>query len=110
MSTRARVSEVIWTVSAWTSSSRCRPRACDECKPFLLLQHPDLLDVQVPEKFVDEAHVWRWLAEQVDRFGATRELTPIPAEDHTQIDPIAELRMMRPDAPIIAVEMDGEAS
>jgi hypothetical protein len=79
------------------------PRAMDECAPEVLRQHPDLADVQVPTEFDGEQHVWTWLAEQVDQFGETRELSPLPVDEHAVIDPITELRMMRPDAPIITV-------
>lgn len=80
------------------------PRASEECAPRILEQHPDLADVPVPEQFDDEAHVLRWLAEQIDRFGATRELRPLRPGDHTRIDPLVELRMMAPDKPVIVVE------
>ena len=49
-----------------------------------------------------------------DMPGETREVAPLAAEDHTYIDPMAELQaMMRPDAQIIAIEVprdDGDAS
>jgi hypothetical protein len=80
------------------------PRACEECAPELLRQHPDLELVVVPE-FTSPAHVQTWLADQVERFGEHRTVVPLPPGDHTRIDPIAELRMMRPDMPIIAVEL-----
>ena len=85
------------------------PRACGECKGPLLAQHPDLAAIVPPETFGDgtkdsaEEAVNRWLAEQVAIYGETREVAPLAAEDHTAIDPLAELRMMKPDAEIIAV-------
>ncbi|MEU7170238.1 hypothetical protein ABZ949_01950 [Micromonospora tulbaghiae] len=81
-------------------------RASDECTPELLRQHPDLAEV-VPPKFDGEAHIWRWLAEQTDRYGITREVTPLAPADHTRIDPIAEMKMMKPDIEVITVEVDG---
>lgn len=81
------------------------PRAVDECRPEVLRQHPDLAGVPHPAEFVGKPQVERWLAEQVARFGEYRDLTPLCLGDHTVIDPIAELRMMRPDMPIIAVEV-----
>jgi hypothetical protein len=81
------------------------PRAWEECSPALLAQHPDLADVPVPDEFDGEEHVWRWLAEQVTRYGKSREVRPLDPADHTSIDPLAELRMMRPDLPVIAVEL-----
>lgn len=82
------------------------PRASRECEPALLAQHPQLADVRVPDwpsEGVKEA-VYAWLDEQEDRFGKTLPVTPLATEDHTRIDPISELKMMRPDMPIIVVE------
>jgi hypothetical protein len=95
------------------------PRACGECKSPLLAQHPDLAAIVPPEDFgagKDSAKdaVDRWLAEQVAIYGETREVTPLVAGEHTRIDPLAEMRIIRPDAEIIAVavpdEMPGGAS
>lgn len=80
------------------------PRASDECAPSLRAQHPDLADMEVPE-FGGEAEVITWLAVQVERFGETREVAPLAAEDHTRIDPFDELRAMKPDVQIIGVEV-----
>lgn len=80
------------------------PRAIEECKPHILAQHPDLAAVPVPAKFKNEAHVWEWVTEMEDKFGVSRELTPMPAEDHTRIHPVGELRMMVPAEKIIVVE------
>jgi hypothetical protein len=81
------------------------PRACGECEGPLRAQHPDLIAIVVPETFGDdpELGVARWLAEQVSVYGETRDVAPLAAEDHTRIDPITELRAMRPDAEIIPV-------
>jgi hypothetical protein len=82
------------------------PRACDECEGPLLAQHPDLAAIIPPETFGgDKDAVDRWLAEQVTIYGETREVAPLAAEDHTRIDPFTELRMMRPDAEVIVVEV-----
>lgn len=80
------------------------PRASDECRPSLLAQHPDLAAVVFPERddWTKEA-VYEWLATVVAEYGETRPVLPLSAEDHTSIDPLSELRMMRPDMPIIAV-------
>jgi hypothetical protein len=87
------------------------PRATDECAPKLLEQHPDLAEVPVPEMFGGEAHVRSWVAEQVERFGATREVEPLDPADHTPIHPLTELLMMAPGKPVIVVETppDGES-
>ena len=91
------------------------PRAADECLGPLLAQHPDLAAVVAPDSFGSrdeaEANVAAWLAVQVIVYGETREVAPLAAEDHTRIDPIAEMRKMAPHAEIITVEVpDGGAS
>ena len=79
------------------------PRACGECEGPLRAQHPDLIVIEVPGDFGGKEGVDRWLAEQVTIYGETREVAPLAAEDHTRIDPITELRAMKPDAEIIAI-------
>lgn len=87
------------------------PRAAGECEGPLRAQHPDLAEVEVPEKFGGKADVDRWLAEQVAVYGETREVAPLAAGEHTHIDPLDELRMIRPDAEIITVALsDGDPS
>ncbi len=84
------------------------PRASEECKPHLMAQHPDLAEVPVPDEFDGVAHVESWLAEQVARFGEYRDVAPLAAGDHTRIDPLTELQMMRPGMPTVGVVVDGE--
>lgn len=81
------------------------PRACEECAEPLLAQHPDLGDVSVPESANSEESVMAWLATMVERFGDTRPVEPLAPADHTRIDPIQELRMLKPDMPIIGIEL-----
>lgn len=81
------------------------PRASRECAGPLLEQHPDLAGVQVPDEFESEQHVMAWLAEQVERYGETRTVAPIDPERHLRIDPVDEMRMMRPDMAIDVVEI-----
>jgi hypothetical protein len=92
------------------------PRAMDECQGPLLAQHPDLAAIVPPETFGDGSKdgakeaVDLWLAEQVAAYGETREVAPLAGGEHTRIDPITELRTMRPDAEIIGVVVpDGAA-
>ena len=84
------------------------PRACGECEGPLLAQHPDLAAIVPPETFGGKEDVDRWLAEQVAIYGETREVAPLAAEDHTVIDPLDELRAMKPDAEIITVVVPGD--
>lgn len=74
-------------------------------RPALLEQHPDLAQVTVPEDFGSEDAVLAWLNQQVRRFGETRPVAQLHPDDHTRIDPITEIRMIRPDMPIIGVEV-----
>lgn len=90
------------------------PRASRECEGRLREQHPDLAAIEVPDwsdvpRDQIETAVMTWIAAQADEHGSTRQVQPLPADDHTRIDPIAELRMLRPDAEIITVNLDGEA-
>lgn len=94
------------------------PRAARESEDFLREQFPDLATVDTPDWSQvpgwatmtgddKEAHITVWLDGLAAKVGATRDVPRLQVEDHTQIDALAELRMMRPDAPIIAV--DGSA-
>jgi hypothetical protein len=69
------------------------PRASKECRPHLLVQHPQLAEVEPPDEFEDEAHVWRWLAEQTERYGVELPVQRVYEPVHR--DPIAELVEMR---------------
>jgi hypothetical protein len=65
------------------------PRARDECRPYLLQQHPELANVD--ESSVT-AETWRvWLDQQIARFGETLSVKPLPAHAHQFIDPVSEL-------------------
>jgi hypothetical protein len=44
----------------------------------------------------------------VAEHGETREVAPLDPVDHTRIDPLTELAMMRPDAEVITVRLDAE--
>ena len=78
------------------------PRAARECQGPLLAQHPDLAEIEVPE-LNGEAEVVTWLAVQVERYGETREVAPLGADEHTYIDPFTEIRKMAPHAEVVAV-------
>ena len=58
----------------------------------------------MPEGLETEEAIYGWLDEIEARYGSTVDLEPMPTEDHAVIDPIAELRMMRPDAPIVVIQ------
>lgn len=86
------------------------PRAVAECAPRLLEQHPQLADVEVPDDFGGEAAVVDWLETQIAWLGNELPVAPLAAGDHTHIDPITELRAMRPDAEIVVIEVPGGES
>lgn len=78
------------------------PRAADECKPFLLVQHPELEKIVIPEVH-GQQEVDDFLASLYDEYGTTKPVAPLAQEDHTSIHPLAELRMMGTDVPIAAI-------
>ena len=78
------------------------PRACRECKPWLLRQHPQLAEVNADDFDNDKWEVW--LTEMEREYGTTLPVARIPRDDHTYREPIEELReMIGPDKPIIPV-------
>lgn len=82
------------------------PRACRESEPSLRKQFPDLAAIPIPDPWPEgdpQTVVYDWLDEQVEKYGSHRWVEPLAPEDHTSIDPVEELRMMRPDAEIIVV-------
>ena len=99
------VYDILGFMSGEDLMSHQLPRVSDECEPFLKAQHPDLAEVVVPETVNSEETLLFWLAEQTAIYGVTRPVQPLAATDHTSIDPIAEIKMMRPDMPIIGVEL-----
>lgn len=66
------------------------PRACRECAPVLLRQHPQL--AEVTEASAAGVTDWAaWLDEQKTRFGDTLPVEPCGPGVHERIDPISEL-------------------
>lgn len=82
------------------------PRAVRECGPALLVQHPQLA-VEVPDEFDTPEAAQSWLDKQVALFGSELPVAPLDPADHTRIDPITELKMIRPDMPVIGLSPDG---
>lgn len=66
------------------------PAACDAMKPHLVAQFPTLAAIQAP-KFDGEAHVKRWLAEQVAIHGEWHEVTAPPSSVWGEHDAIQDL-------------------
>jgi hypothetical protein len=81
------------------------PRASRESEDWLRQQFPDLVEIDVESvSIAGQEDVDTFLASLADQYGTFREVTPLPPGDHTSIDPISELKMMRPDMPIITLD------
>lgn len=82
-------------------------RAARECEGFLREQFPQL-PTEAPEFTGDKdavvAAVFAWVDSVAAEHGAYFEVPRMPTEDHTRIDPLAELRMRWPNVPIVIVE------
>lgn len=65
------------------------PRACDQCTPEILRQHPDLGAIEVPADLSTEADVITWLDATKLTYGTERTLTPLT--EYQGQDPIDEL-------------------
>lgn len=82
------------------------PRASREVEPHLRAQFPDLATLTIPSEWPEgdrKTVVMDWLAEQVARYGEDRWVEPLAPDEHTHINPLDELAMMRPDLPVIGV-------
>lgn len=64
------------------------PRACDQCRPHLLAQHPDLAEAKVPDGLDSEEKVLTWLDGARREFGETRFVAAVPTENPP--DPLEE--------------------
>lgn len=82
------------------------PRVSREIEPHLRAQFPDLAKIEVPAGLNSEADVIGFLSSLEAVHGTHRDVAPMEADDHTHIDPITEITMMRPDAQIIQVNVE----
>lgn len=65
------------------------PRASEECKPYLLQQFPQLVEVTGDEVTIEN---WKdWLDQQIEKYGMYFDVEPLPEEEHKFIDPISEM-------------------
>ncbi len=85
------------------------PRVGREAEPVLRAAFPALAAIEVPTEWGDDprAAVLAWVADVAVTHGAEHTV-PTLGVDHTDIDPVSELRMMRPDMPVVVVEAPGE--
>lgn len=102
----AEVHELLDFMTGDTLMTHQLPRACEECAPMLLARHPRLADVKVPEEFTGEEDVRQWVAAQAERLGERVTVTTLDPDDHTVIDPLVELKMLRPDVPVVVVAIE----
>lgn len=80
------------------------PRVSRECKPYLIEQFPELTSEDVPTSYPGgRGDVMAYLATLYPKYGERVQVARIPREAHTEIDPIAEIKMIRPDLPIITI-------
>lgn len=78
------------------------PRVSRECEGFLRELFPDLDAIDTDAiQVTNEAECLTWLASIEPAVGTHRDVPRLPRADHTQIDPIAEIKMLRPDVAII---------
>jgi hypothetical protein len=84
------------------------PRAADEAAPSLRKQFPDLAAIDIPDwsdvpRDDRAAVVFAWLDRVEAEHGASREVRPLAAEDHTHIDPLDELAMVAPHLTVLPI-------
>lgn len=84
------------------------PRASRECEDTLKQAFPDLAEIKVPEGLKTWEKVSAYRESLAPVYGTHRDVPKLDPLDHTTIDPIQELKMLRPDAEIIAVNLEGD--
>jgi hypothetical protein len=81
------------------------PRVARECEPFLREQFQDLASIDASGVTLTcEAEVITWLASLEPAYGTHRDVPRLDRIDHTEIDPVAEIKMIRPDVIIVGME------
>jgi hypothetical protein len=81
------------------------PRVTRECGPFLRSTFPDLAAIDVAAAGVkDETTLAAWLTSLETEYGTHRDVPRLPELDHTDIDPLTELKMLHPNASVVIVE------
>lgn len=86
-------------------STHALPRACEECRPYLYEQLPFLHEItsemvkeRIEQGQIDgDVNIDAVLAPYVEKYGTMHEVRQIHGEDHEHIDPIEELKRLRPD-------------
>ena len=86
--------EAVWTHQL--------PRVADEARPVLLKLYPELASID--HSGVTQDNCCEWLAGQVERYGETRVVPRLSADEHESIDPLSEAVEMVPPDRILVVE------
>lgn len=90
------------------------PRVANECKPYLLEQHPALRDVDEAwlkaQNYDDGERGMKVLREivyprMIVKFGEFLPVRPIHPEDHEVVDPTEELKRLRPDIEPLVIQI-----
>jgi|GEM_PF-1222939 len=71
------------------------PRACNECRSYLLVEMPWLAEVDAST--VSSENWEQWIDDLVEKYGEYHSVLPIHPEDHENIDPVDELNRMGVD-------------
>jgi len=80
------------------------PRVAREAGPVLLVAHPKLASISVPE-FAKPDEVLEWLADQVAIYGEALPVPQLTEDQHESIDPISELaEKVHPDKIVVVPE------
>ena len=80
------------------------PRARDECRPYLLAQHPQLSSVS--GNGVTRENFKEWLESKCAEFGEQLQVNPLPDHAHEFIDPMSELAEKIHPSKIITIGVD----
>lgn len=99
--------EILGFMTGSTPMTHQLPRLSRECEPSLRAQHPALTSEPIPEIGSLE-DVQAWMETLYPKYGERVTVQALEPTDHTDIDPFSELKMIRPDMPIIAISPGGE--
>lgn len=90
-----RICEFMAGEPVWTHQL---PRIMEEAGPRILVQHPDLAAIDVPDHLGTKDAVYAWLDAAETQYGTTRPITQLPDEDHTSLDPVSKLGLQVDEA------------
>ena len=81
------------------------PRAAKECRPYILKEHPFLLEyIDMQDEINSENYLIK-LAEFEMNWGSEIEVEPIPKDDHSRKDALKELEEMVGKEKIITLNL-----